>query len=268
MRLQKMITRDELPEHVKRNRIHWDKLASQFASAGERGWRLAPGEESWGIFSLPESDLHLLPNNLAGLDAIELGCGTAYVSAWLARRGAHVVAIDNSPKQLETARRLQAEHGLDFPLLLGNAETVPYPDGSFDFAISEYGAALWADPYAWIPEASRLLRPGGRLVFLTHAVLAYLTIPEMEADGAADERLKRPQFGMYCITCPDDNNESVEFHLAHGDWIRLLNATGFQVEDLLEIQAPKDATTSYQWMSAEWAHRWPCEEVWKARKSR
>jgi SAM-dependent methyltransferase len=179
-----------------------------------------------------------------------------------------VVGIDNSPKQLETAHRLQAEHGLDFPLPLANAESVPYPDGAFDFAISEYGAALWADPYAWIPEASRLLRPGGSLVFLTNSVLTYLAVPDIEAAGPADERLKRPQFGMYRITWPDDNNDSVEFHLAHGDWIRLLRSNGFEIEDLLEIQAPNDATTSYQWMSAEWARRWPCEEVWKARKSR
>lgn len=263
-----MTTGVELPEHVARNRAHWDKLADEYIVPGERAWRMAPGEERWGIFGVPEADLHLLPNDLAGLDAIELGCGTAYVSAWLARRGARVLGIDNSPRQLETARRLQAENGLDFPLLLGNAETVPYPDGAFDFAISEYGAALWADPYAWIPEASRLLRPRGSLVFLTNSVLTYLTVPDIEADGPADERLKRPQFGMHHITWPDDDNSSVEFHLAHGDWIRLLRSSGFEVEDLLEVQAPKHATTSYQWMSAEWARRWPFEEVWKARKSR
>ena len=36
----------------------------------------------------------------------------------------------------------------------------------FDLVISEYGASLWADPYAWVPECARVLRPGGRLVFL------------------------------------------------------------------------------------------------------
>jgi hypothetical protein len=94
------------------------------------------------------------------------------------------------------------------------------------------------------------------------------SVPDIEADGPADERLKRPQFGMHRITWPDDEDGSVEFHLAHGDWIRLLYASGFQVEDLLEVYVSKDATTSYQWTNAEWAHRWPCEEVWKARKSR
>jgi ubiquinone/menaquinone biosynthesis C-methylase UbiE len=155
----------ELPEHVARNRAHWDKLARQFVEAGERAW--AKREPAWGIRQIPEAELHLLPEPLAGKDVLELGCGTAYVSAWPARRGAQVVGIDNSEAQLATARRLQRQHGLEFPLLHGDAEAVPYPDASFDFAISEYGACLWADPQRWVPEAARLLRPGGRLVFLT-----------------------------------------------------------------------------------------------------
>jgi ubiquinone/menaquinone biosynthesis C-methylase UbiE len=121
--------------------------------------------------------------NRAGVGAIkacrisELGCGTAYVSCRLARRGARVVAIDNSSAQLATARRLELEHGLDFPLIHGNAEKVRYPDASFDFAISEYGACLWADPQRWVPEAARLLRPGGQLVFLTNSFLMTLCMP-------------------------------------------------------------------------------------------
>ncbi len=256
---------DALPEHVALNRAAWDGYAPDYVEAGERAWRLAPGSETWGIFGIPEAEVRLLPEDLDGLDAIELGCGTGYVSAWLTRRGAHVVGIDNSPRQLETAARLQREHSLDFPLLLGNAERVPYPDASFDFAISEYGAALWADPYAWVPEAARLLRPGGRLVLLTNGLLAYLTVPDIEADGPADERLKRPLFGMHRTVWPDEPG-SVEFHLAHGDWIRLFRASGLEVEDLVELRAPDDATTNYPWMDGEWARKWPCEEAWKVRR--
>src|SRR6185312_4989235 len=151
---------DGLPEHVRRNRTAWDAWAAEYVEMGRRAWQTEP---SWGIWSVPDTELNVLPDDLSGLDAIELGCGTAYVSAWLARRGARVVGIDNSEAQLATARRLQREHGVDFPLLHGNAETVPLPDGSFDVAISEYGACLWADPQRWVPEAARLLRPGGRL---------------------------------------------------------------------------------------------------------
>ena len=251
----------ELPEHVRRNRAHWDALAARYAGPGERAW--AREEPTWGVFRVPESQLHVLPEDLAGKDAIELGCGTAYVSAWMARRGARVVGIDNSAAQLATARRLQREHGLDFPLVHGNAEAVPYPDASFDFAISEYGASLWADPERWIPEAARLLRPGGRLVFLTNSFLMTLCVPE-EDDAAATDRLLRPAFGMYRVEWPGDHG--VEFHLAHGDWIRLLRRSGFEVEDLVEVRPPAEARTSYPFVTLEWARRWPCEEVWKARR--
>ncbi len=255
----------DLPEHVARNRAYWDHIADEYVAAGERAWARRPGDEAWGIFGVPETDVRMLPDDLAGTDAIELGCGTAYVSAWMVRRGARVVGIDNSPRQLRTAMRLQREHGLDFPLLLGNAERVPFPDASFDFAISEYGAALWADPHAWVPEAARLLRPGGRLHLLTNGLLAYLTVPDLEADGAADERLKRPMFGMHRMVWPDEPG-SVEFHLSHGDWIRVLTSNGFEIVELAEPAVPSGTPTRHGWMTAEWASRWPCEEVWKVRK--
>lgn len=251
-----------LPEHVARNREYWDEQAADYVASGQRNW--AADEPSWGIWSIPESQAHLLPARLDGKDAIELGCGTGYVSAWLARRGARVVGIDNSPKQLETAHRLQEEHDLHFPLLLGNAEEVPYPDASFDFAISEYGAALWADPRKWIPEAARLLRPGGELVFLTNGFLAILCMPDYEADGPATERLLRPYFDHHRTVWPDE--DGVEFHLAYGDWIRLLRQSGFDVTDLVELRPAEGATTRYPWMSLDWARQWPSEEVWKARR--
>lgn len=256
-------TGEDLPAHVAANRAAWDGYASDYVAAGERSWREQPGEETWGIYGLPESLVRMLPEDLDGHDAIELGCGTGYVSAWMARRGARVVSIDNSPAQLATAARLQREHGLAFPLLLGNAERVPRPDSSFDFAISEYGAVLWADPEAWVPEAARLLRSGGRLHVLTNSLLMFLTAPDDEHEPCSD-RLLRPQFGPRSMTWPGET--SVEFHLSHGDWIRLFTASGFEVLELLEPPVPAGATTRYEFMTAEWAGRWPCEEIWKVRK--
>ena len=251
----------DLPEHVRKNRAKWDALAEEYAVAGERAW--APGTPAWGIWQVPEAELHMLPDDLDGKDAIELGCGTAYVSSWLARRGARVVAIDNSSAQLATARRLQRQHGLDFHLIHCNAESVAYPDASFDFAISEYGACLWADPQRWVPEAARLLRQGGQLVFLTNSFLMMLCAPP-EDNVAASDRLLRPAFGMYRVEWPTD--PGVEFHLSHGDWIRLLRRSGFEIEDLIEVRPQEKATTGHRLVTLEWARQWPCEEVWKARK--
>jgi SAM-dependent methyltransferase len=248
---------------VARNRVYWDEVsAPRYADRGRRAW--ARDEISWGIFGVPERELMALPD-VQGLDVIELGCGTAYLSAWLARRGARVTGIDNSEEQLKTARALQSEHRLSFPLIHGNAEAVPLPDASFDLAVSEYGASIWADPYRWIPEASRLLRPGGELVFLVNGTLFVLTVPETDDEGPAAERLLRPYFGMHRFDWPGESG--VEFYLGYGDWIRLLRANDFEVIDLIEIRAPAGATTRHELVDPAWARQWPAEEIWKARKT-
>ncbi len=254
-----MSSSEELTEHAARNRASWDADAANWVDLGERAW--ASAEPSWGIWSIPESELRLLPD-VHGKDVIELGCGTAYWSAWLARRGARVVGLDNSQQQLETARRLQEQHGLVFPLVHASAEAVPLPDGAFDMALSEYGACLWCDPDLWLAEAARLLRPGGTLVFLTNSPLVVACSPD---EGPAGDRLLRDLFGMRRVEWPDD--DSVEFHLSHGEMFQALQRHGFEVLDLLELQAPEDGDPGrFDWSTLEWARRWPSEEIWVVRK--
>ena len=253
----------DLPDHARRNRAYWNRIADEFVEPGRQNWKQA--EPSWGIWGVPQAQVPFLPEKVTGLDVIELGCGTGYVSAWLARRGAKPVGIDNSESQLATARKYQHEFGLTFPLIFGSAETVPLPDASFDLAVSEYGASLWCDPYRWIPEAARLLRVGGQLVFLTNAVLLMLCMEEDEEMPATD-RLLRPQFGMHRMEWPGD--DSVEFHLGHGEMLRLLRTCGYEVEDLIELRPPEGSTTRYPFVNIQWASSWPSEEVWKARKVR
>jgi SAM-dependent methyltransferase len=229
--------------------------------AGRRNW--AQSEPSWGQWSVPEAQLRLFPDTVAGCATIELGCGTGYVSGWLARRGARCIGLDNSAGQLRTARSFQGEFAQPFPLVQANAEHAPFPDATFDLAISEYGASIWCDPYRWIPEAARLLRPGGRLVFLGNSALVMCCLPD-EPDGAAGDRLLRPYLGMHRFEWSDD--DSVEFHLAHGDMHRLLRRSGFEVEELIEVEIPEGSTTRHPWVPYQWARQWPCEEVWKARR--
>jgi SAM-dependent methyltransferase len=252
-------------EHVAVNQALWDKKADEYALYARRNW--AQAEIDWGIWSVPEADVRVLPAQLSGIDVVELGCGTGYISSWLARRGARPVGVDVSPRQLATARRMQDVHELRFPLVRASAERVPLADARFDLAVSEYGASLWCDPRLWVAEAGRLLRPRGRLVFLTNAALMYLCAQETN-DIAIDTVLKRDYFGMRTITWPDE--DGVEFHLNHGDWIRTLRSAGFDILDLIEIRAPDSASDDprFPWVSAEWARRWPSEEIWVAEKAR
>jgi len=248
------------------NRELWT-LANARYTDGAALERWQEPEISWGNWSVPESQLRVLPDEVAGLDVIELGCGTAYVSAWLARRSARPVGVDPTPAQLETARRLQQQIGPVFPLVEAAAEDIPLPDASFDLAISEYGASVWADPYRWLLEVARLLRPGGRLVFMRNSTLSVLCGPDA-AGGSLEPRLGRPQFGMYRFDWGGADDGGTEFHLSHGEWIRLLCAHGFEILDLIEVQAPLDAVTHevYDYAPAAWAKRWPSEEIWVARK--
>lgn len=242
------------------NREMWTRVNSEYAQAHAlRAW--ACEEITWGIFDIPEPQVSVL-GDVAGMDVIELGCGTAYFSGWLARRGARPVGVDVTPAQLQTARECQRHTGIIFPLIEADAADVPLPDASFDLAISECGASLWCDPARWVPEAARLLRPGGRLVFHTTSVLSAICLPK--DSGPARTELLHPQREVGCLHSPGGG---VEFHPSHGDWITILNRAGFTIEALHELYAPPGATdhSFYTLATAAWAQQWPAEELWAAR---
>jgi hypothetical protein len=102
------------------------------------------------------------------------------------------------------------------------------------------------------------------LIFLTNGVLVMLTMPDLESDGPAREQLIRDYFGMHRFAWPDD--PGIEFHLGYGDWIRLLRDNGFEVEDMVEVRPVDGSTSRHPFVTLEWSQRWPCEEIWKARK--
>lgn len=253
----------EIPDYAQINVDHWNRNAANWVEAGERMWN---GEPEWGIWGVANVDLPLLPDDMRGMRAIELGCGTGYVSAWMIRRGASAVAIDPAVRQLDTARRLASAHGAGIEFVEGIAESVPYPDASFDFAISEYGAAIWADPYVWIPEAHRLLRAGGTLAFFGYGSWNEVFVPRV-ADSVVGRTALRPYFGMHRIEWLDvDDDPGIEFNLPISDWFRLFKTTGFEVVDFFEVRAPNDATGTPFSIPADWAREYPSEQAWILRK--
>lgn len=252
----------ELPDYAAVNRGFWDAAAEDWVGPGERQW--AAREPSWGIWGVPDDQAPLLPADLRGRDVIELGCGTAYVSAWAARRGARrVVGIDNSARQLDTARRLAHEYGIELTLHHGIAEDTPEPDSAFDVAVSEYGAVLWAEPTAFLTEARRLLRDGGALSFLTSHPLAVVTAP-LDGSIPSDTRLLRPWFGDHRYDWRDavDDPGGIEFVPTVGQWFVLARQAGFRVDDYREIQAPATAGDGVNSaVTGAWAKQWPAEHA-------
>ena len=248
-------------DDVRRNREAWTRANAEFTDK-QADERWAAKEITWGVFGVRESSLSTL-GDVRNLDVIELGCGTAYVSAWLAMRGARPVGLDVTSAQLATARRCQQIWGMAFPLIEASAELVPLASEQFDLVISEFGASIWCDPYRWIPEAHRLLRPRGRLWFLRNSTVSVLCMPEK---GPPTNVLRRPQRGLGRLAWPD---EGVEWQLPHGEMLRLLRRSGFNILDLVEIYPPDDAVDHpyYDTSSVEWSRKWPNEEIWVAEKS-
>jgi SAM-dependent methyltransferase len=249
-----------LSAHARRNRAAWNAMSDGYQ---ERNGPMlaASGGLAWGVWQIPEATLHVL-GDVTGRDILEFGCGAAQWSIALAGAGARPVGLDLSERQLEHARRLMAAAGVDFPLVHASAEAVPLPDASFDIVFCDHGAMNFADPYRAVPEASRLLRPGGLFAFSHASPILDICWP-LDAERAGD-RLAIDYFGLRQF----DDGETVNFQLPYGEWIRLFRASGLLVEDLIEPRPEEGATSSYRDAGElAWSRRWPGECIWRLRRA-
>jgi SAM-dependent methyltransferase len=251
---------ETLTNHADRNRASWN--ATSDAYQAEHGPNLAAsGGMAWGVWQIPEAELQVL-GDVRGKDILELGCGAAQWSIALARAGARPVGLDLSDRQLEHARTLMAQAGVDFPLVEGSAEAVPLPDASFDIVFCDHGAMTFADPYLTVPEVARLLRPGGLFAF-SHSSPILMISWALDAEHAGD-RLIHDYFGMHSF----DDGETIDFNLPYGEWIRIFREHGFSVEALIEPRPEPDAVSSYRdELDREWSRRWPAESIWRLRRA-
>lgn len=250
----------DLHDHEARNQVAWDADSDEYQA--RHGQQLAAsGGLAWGTTNIPEAELRIL-GDVVDKDILEFGCGAAQWSIGLARAGARPVGLDLSARQLEHARRAMAAAGVDFPLVHASAEAVPLPDASFDIVFCDHGAMTFADPHRTVPEAARLLRPGGLFAFNHGSTIETLCWPiGAEAPG---DRLVHDYFDLHSVI---DDGETV-FNLGYGAWIRLFRANGFVVEDLIEPRPGPDATSTYRDADAlAWSRRWPAESIWRLRRS-
>jgi ubiquinone/menaquinone biosynthesis C-methylase UbiE len=147
------------PDVVKQQvAAHWNRRAPGFDadfghSIGTQGERAA-----W------DRILDLVVPSRGTLDALDVGCGTGFLTLELAARGHRVTGVDFAPAMIAEARRKAAERGASVRFEEGDAEQLPYSAGSFDLVISRH--LLWTLPHpeAAIDEWIRVLRPGARLV--------------------------------------------------------------------------------------------------------
>jgi SAM-dependent methyltransferase len=249
-----------LPEYAARNRELWDKRSAGYqATHGEQ--LAASGGAAWGVWQIPEAELEVL-GDVSGRDVLELGCGAGQWSIALHGMGARMTGLDTSERQLEHARALMAAAGVDFPLVHAAAESTGLPDASFDIVFCDHGAMTFADPYRTVPEAARLLRPGGLLAFSMHTPIVEIAWP-LGSDNPG-ERLALDYWDLHSLEEPD---EPVTFQLPYGTWIRLFRDSGFSIEDLIELRPAADATSSYRDETGHaWARRWPMEHIWRVRR--
>ncbi|MFP8874366.1 MAG: class I SAM-dependent methyltransferase [Myxococcota bacterium] len=241
-----------------KNKDSWNRMSAAYQES--HGQALENRPLAWGLWGIPESQLQIL-GETAGGDILEFGCGGAQWATDLFDGGARVVGVDLSREQLRDAQARCRRRGAAVPLVLGDAGDLPLADASFDIVFCDHGAMSFAKPEPAVAEASRVLRPGGLFAF--SMATPFHDICWGEESDQVVTNLQRDYFGLDFV----EDEDQVCFQRTYGDWIRIFRANGLQVEDLVELQPPADATTTYtDFVPLAWARRFPAEHIWKLSK--
>ncbi|MGH3373015.1 MAG: class I SAM-dependent methyltransferase [Nocardioidaceae bacterium] len=220
---------------LRANRSDWDGYADEYQAT--HGDFLGDAGFIWSPEGVDEGEVHVL-GEVACHDVLEIGCGAAQCARWLTARGARAVGLDLSHRQLQHARRIDADTGSDVPTVCGTATSLPFADGSFDVAFSAFGAFQFVyDARAAVAEVARVLRPGGRFAFsVTHPVR--WSLPDDPTAAGLVVTSSYWDRTPYVEQDADGTVTYVEHHRTLGDWVRILAASGFRLVDLVEPEWP------------------------------
>ncbi len=217
------------------NRCDWDREADSYQL--EHGEFLGDVGFVWSPEGLTEDDARLL-GDVSGSRVLEVGCGAGQCARWLRSKGASVVGIDLSFRQLQHSRRIDAATSIDVPVVCATATALPLADQSVDVACSAFGALPFLlNIEVALAEVSRVLRPGGRFTFsVVHPVRRMLP----DDPGETGLTVMRSYFDRTPYVELGDDNEPayVEPHHTLGDWVGAVVGAGLAVERLVEPEWP------------------------------
>ncbi|GIJ77437.1 Methyltransferase domain-containing protein [Micromonospora phaseoli] len=218
------------------NRRWWDADADAYQA--EHGRFLGDVDFVWCPEGLREADARLL-GDVAGQRVLELGCGAASCSRWLADQGARPVAMDLSVGMLRHAAQAAARSGVRVPLVQADALALPFADQSFDTVCTAFGAVPFVEDSATLMrQVYRVLRPGGRWVFSVTHPMRWIFLDDPGQGGLT---AVHSYFDTEPYVEQDERGVAsyVEQHRTLGDRIRELVSAGFRLLDLVEPEWPE-----------------------------
>lgn len=113
-------------------------------------------------YQAPAEQLVAVLDLAPGERVLDIATGTGNAAIAAARRGARVTGLDITPELFDLAEARAVELGVTVEWDEGDAEALPYPDASFDVAVSSFGVMFAPHPHVAAAELVRVLRPGGR----------------------------------------------------------------------------------------------------------
>lgn len=227
---------------VRANRSWWDGDADAYHA--EHGEFLGRADLVWCPEHLREEDARLL-GNVHGRLILEVGCGSAMCSRWLAEQGARPVGFDLSAGMLRHARAGAAATDVAVPLVQADAEHIPFRSGAFDLAFTAFGAIQFvADSARLMAEVARVLRPGGRWVFATTHPIRW-SFPDDPGPGGLTATMPYWDRTPYVEYAAGGAPTYVEHHRTFGDRVREVTAAGLVLVDVIEPEWPADNSATW-----------------------